>query len=424
MTKIRLATIHRQYRKLSLAISLLCLTAIMTIWLTPDRQKNLPIVKSAEWVPIQPQAIEQQLGLVGRIEASKQITISAPFEGVIQNVQVSEGESVKAGQMLVQMDPELILIRLRQAQAELIKAKQDVHQLDVWDSSPDVSRARRAEQAARSALTTTQANLRDTQTLFKRGIVARMEVDALLQQKMIQTQELLSAQEDLRNARARGTGEEQKIAEMALMNAQARYLALKAQLDKQLIVAPFNGIAVRPDTNEAAKTVFAQSGQQVSQGSPLISIISLEQLQVSTQVTESDLHMLHEGLAVKVTGDGFAGLVLEGHITGISVQSDTPDSIGSAARYNVVASLDNLPSITHQPIRLGMSARVAVILYKKENAIVIPPEAIHEDDGKAWVWYRTGTDAQAIQQQVTTERSVPQGIEVKGIGAGYVNVKN
>ncbi|MBU9834556.1 hypothetical protein J1786_06955 [Rahnella sp. L72c] len=104
--------------------------------------------------------------------------------------------------------------------------------MDIWSSSPEVSRARRAEQSARSTLITTQANLRETRALFTRGIVARMEVDALVQQELTQQQDLLSAQDDLRDVKERGQGEERKIAEMGLLNAQIRYQTLKAQSEK------------------------------------------------------------------------------------------------------------------------------------------------------------------------------------------------
>nr|WED69716.1 hypothetical protein PJ912_09090 [Pectobacterium colocasium] len=75
-----------------------------------------------------------------------------------------------------------------------------------------MSRARRALSSARSTFSNTQANLRDTQALFERGIVARMEVDTLKQQIRSQEQDLNAAQEELKTVLARGNGEDRKIA--------------------------------------------------------------------------------------------------------------------------------------------------------------------------------------------------------------------
>jgi len=423
MTKKRWQMVLDRLRTRTSIIIILLFVVTVAICLSVVQYAEKPAHEQlVDWVRVQQQEIEQQLGLVGRIQAARQQTLSAPFEGVIHEVRVREGESIKTGQILVQLDPEMIGIQLRQAQAELIKAQREVHQLDIWSSSPEVSRARRSEQSARTTLITTQANLRETRALFTRGIVARMEVDALVQQELTQQQDLLSAQDDLRDVKERGQGEERKIAEMGLLNAQVRYQTLKAQSEKQTIKAPFPGIAVRPDTTDGSKAIFAQPGLQVSQGTPLLTVIGLDRLQVLTQVSESDLYQLHVGMPVKITGDGFTGCVLEGHIAAISVQSNASDSYGGGARYDVVAAIDTLPSDSAQQIRLGMSARVVVILYRNEKAIVVPPQAIHGEGDIAWVWYRKTLDTETIKQHVKIGNTVSQGVEILGIQAGYVMI--
>ncbi|MBU9834555.1 HlyD family efflux transporter periplasmic adaptor subunit (plasmid) [Rahnella aquatilis] len=186
--------------------------------------------------------------------------------------------------------------------------------------------------------------------------------------------------------------------------------------------APFPGIAVHPDTTDGSKAIFVQPGIQVSQGKPLLTVIGIDRLQVLTQVSESDLYQLRVGMPVKITGDGFTGSVLEGHIAAISVQSNASDSYGGAARYDVVAAIDTLPSDSAQQIRLGMSARVVVILYRNEKAIVVPPQAIHGEGDIAWVCYRKTLDTETIKQHVKIGNTVSQGVEILGIEAGYVMI--
>lgn len=424
MTNKRIsAFILASFNRRILAIFIVLCAVIMTVWLIVHLPEDQAVqTEQIHWIPIQPQAIEQQLGLVGRIQPARQMTLTAPFEGVIREVLVREGEPVKSGQVLLQLDPELVGIEMRQAQAELIKAQQVIHQLDMWNSSPDVSRARRNVLSARSTLIVTQANLRDTEVLYKKGIVARMEVEALIQQERTQQQDLLNAQEELRDIKARGDGEDRKIAEMGLINAQVRYQVLEAQREKQTIAAPLDGIAVRPDDSLSGKSIFAQPGVQVSQGIPLMTIIGVRNLQVLTEVNESDLYLLHEGMPVKISGDGFTGHVLDGHIRSISAQSNSPDLSGSSARFEVVASIDALPEHSSQLIRLGMSARVNVILYENKKAIVVPPEAIHGEGESAWVWFQVSLHSDVTKRQVMVGKAVAQGIEIKGIEGGYVGI--
>jgi len=424
MTRFRQAgraLTHIRQRPLLLVLFLAAVAVLWRLW-EPDSGTTHDA--RTYWLPVQPQLLEQQLGLAGRIQAARQETLSAPFEGTIREVLVREGQSVEAGQILLRLDPDQIEIQVRQAQAELLKAQREVHQLRNWDSSPEVSRARRAVQTARATLENAQANLRDTRALFERGIVARMEVDTLVQQVRTQQQDLLSAQEELHVVEARGQGEERKIAEMELINAQARHQALVAQSERQTLKAPFSGVVMRPAVPEGGKAVIAQPGLQVSQGTPLLTVIGLDCIQVLTRVEESDLHLLREGMPVQITGDGFAGQTLVGRIAAIAVQGNAADAPGAAAHYDVVVSLDAPPATPAQQMRLGMSARLAVVLYRNEQGIAVPPQALHTDDeGASYVLYRATPDATPSKVVVKPGRAVAQGIEVQGLQAGYVQVQ-
>ncbi|WJM83769.1 HlyD family efflux transporter periplasmic adaptor subunit [Dickeya chrysanthemi] len=377
----------------------------------------------AQWVRIEPQLLENQLGLVGQIQATTRMTLSAPFEGVVREVRVREGQHVGKDHILLSLDPALLEIQMRQAQADVLKAQREVQQYRQWEKGAEVSRARRAVANARQELSNTEANLRDTQTLFARGIVARMEVDSLTQQVRTQRQDLLTAQEELATVLARGQGEERKIAEMELLNAQARYQALEAMYAHRDITAPVAGFVVRPATPENSRTVMVQPGVQVTQGTPLLTLIGQDRLQVLARVEETDLHLLQEGMPVQITGDGFAGQELAGHIAAIAVQGSETDGQSAGARYDVVVSVDSDLSDVKPAIRFGMSARLAVILYRNEQGIAVVPEAIQTDEhGQTYVFYRPTPEAPVSRVPVTPGRSVVQGVEVQGLQAGYVQV--
>lgn len=96
---------------------LVLLTAATSAAFWQSDNASIPQQPQAQWVQVQPQLVEQQLGLVGRIQAARQETLSAPFEGVIRDVLVQEGQTVEAGQTLLRLDPAQIEIQLRQAQA-------------------------------------------------------------------------------------------------------------------------------------------------------------------------------------------------------------------------------------------------------------------------------------------------------------------
>jgi len=377
-----------------------------------------------QWLPVQPQFLENQLGLVGHIEAAARQTLSAPFDGLIQHVAVTEGQRVEQGQPLLTLDTTQLDIQLRQALAELIKAKRAVQDMQDWIHGEDVIRARRTLVNAELNLNDTEAKLADTRRLFERGIVPRMEVEALEQQLRLQRLDLSASQAELQAAEARGQGDNRRIAEMELANAQARYDSLLSLQVQRELRAPFAGIILRPQKNDSpSATVAIHDGQYVSQGAPLLEIASLERINATARVEESDLYQLREGMPVQVTGDGFNDVVLHGQISSIGAQAIAADMYAGGSHYDVIVAIDPLTHEQQQHIRLGMSARLIVGTYRAENGLAVPAEALQSDeDGSFYVMYRENMDQAPRRVPVVPGRAVPQGVEVLGMMPGFVEL--
>lgn len=419
MTKRLPSTPERRNRRVYLAVPILLLL-IGGIWLgSGTQQAPPPVSQTSTWVLIQPQDLENTLGLVGTIEPVQQATLAAPFNGLVDQVLAQEGQSVEAGQILLRLDPGQIEIQLRQAQSELLKAQREREQLQNWDSSPEVSRSRRALHAAQSSLANVQANLRDTRALFERGIVARMEVDNLTQQVQAQEQSLISAQEELRLIQARGQGEDRKIAEMNLSNAQARHQDLLRQVAQQDLKAPFAGFVIPAKSSDGSKPLSLQTGLQISQGTPLLTVVGLKQIQVLTQVSEMDVQQLQIGMPVRMTGDGFPGQTLQGRIASIAIQSS--NSSGRGVSYDVRVAVDTPQSELKDKLRLGMSTRLTVTLWRMKDGLVIPAQALHtEPDGTNSVRWRANASSPAEQITIRPGKATLGGIQVQGLQPGEV----
>lgn len=377
----------------------------------------------AQWVQVAPRLLENRLGLVGHLQSMDHITLAAPFDGLIADVRVQEGQHVEKGQVLMTLDPAQLQVQLRQAQAELLKARREAQRLERWSASPEVARARRAVAAAGQNLSRSESSLRDTQALFERGIVARMEVESLAQQVNTQRQDLTAANEELVTTLAHGHGEERSIAAMELANAQARHQALEQLYARRELLAPLAGYVVRPAPQEGGKSVPLQTGVAVTQGVPLLGVIGQERFQALSRVEETDLRLLHEGMPVQISGDGFSG-ELSGRITAIGIQSETADTQGAGAQYPVKVSIDLPAQPLQHPMRAGMSARLSIILQRDEQGIAIPPHALRDDgQGGRYVVYRATPQAAVEQIPVTTGAAVPEGVMVRGLEAGLVEVQ-
>lgn len=376
-----------------------------------------------QWLAVKPDALVHEIGLVGKIEPDTTLVLTAPFDGNVQANLVEQGQRVEAGQVLLRMDPATLEVQLRDALSAQLKARRTVQEMQDWDSSPTVSRARRSLRTAQMSADNTQRKLTESENLFKRGIIPRNELDDLRQQSQQQQLDLASARSELQQALEQGKGEYRQIADMELTNATVKYEALRTLLAAQEVKAPFSGIVVPAPGNNAPAgggntNAPIQAGSKVSQGQVLFGLANIERLKIVAKVSELDINQLHQGQAVEVMGDGFDGERLKGSVSvvsGLAIASDTQGS----AQFPVTLSIPTLTPEQLQRVRLGMSARLTIVTYNNEQAIVIPSQAIEPD---MTVAYREAMDKPVERVKVTTGQSTTQGVEVFGLKPGLVKI--
>ncbi len=381
-----------------------------------------PTDAAEQWLAVKPDPLVHQIGLVGKIEPDTTLILTAPFDGNVQANLVEQGQRVEAGQVLLRMDPANLQVQLRDALSGQLKARRTVQELQDWDSGPTVSRARRSLRTAEMSAGNTQRKLTESETLFQRGIIPRNELDDLKQQTRQQQLDLAAARSELQQALDQGKGEYRQIAEMELTNATVKYDALHTLLESLEIKAPFSGIVVPAPGNSAppggSNTAPVQAGSKVSQGQVLFGLANIERLKIVAKVSELDINQLHQGQAVDVMGDGFEGERLTGSVSVVSGLAIAGDSQGSA-QFPVTLSIPKLTAQQLQRVRLGMSARLTIVTYNNEQAMVIPSEAIQAD---MMVEYRAAMDQPVERVKVTTGQSTPQGVEVFGLKPGFVKI--
>ncbi|MQL47289.1 HlyD family efflux transporter periplasmic adaptor subunit [Photorhabdus khanii] len=379
-----------------------------------------PAQESVQWIEVKHGLIEKQLGLVGKLQSGRLETIPAPFDAIIKQVLVKEGQRVKVDQTLVTLDTGKLDIELRQAQVEMIKASSVVDQLHDWENSQEVIRARRNVENANHMVMELKDNLAKTQTLFSRGIIPQMEVETLQQQLRRQLMELASAQDDLTSIRQKGSLNNLNVAKMELQNATSRYQTLQEQYLHKEIKAPFSGVVLRAAQGESKKLLTIQTGVRVTEGMPLLEIMDTTQYQVLAQVEEADLAKLKEGQAVKISGEGFSDHPLDGEIEAIAMQSVNTDKPGSAIYYDVVIKVTSSMRQDY-PMRPGMSAKVNIVIYRNEQGIVVPEAALtHDSNGQLIVNWRPDLKRRAVSRQVTVGEAMPEGMEVHGLEEGFI----
>jgi HlyD family secretion protein len=225
----------------------------------------------------------------GTLEARIRTTISPKIQGRIAEVLVDQGSVVKAGQLLVRLDDEDLAQQVRMATASI-------------DSSEATLGRFRAEIAqAKSTVAKTEADLGRTQKLIAANSISQSEFD--------QTQEAFElAKSGLLKADANLLEAEQQV------NLNRETLKFQeSRLADAKLLAPFDGLVIERERD---------AGAIVVPGSPILQLISLDELWVSAWVDETEMDQLRDQQPAKIVFRSQPLVPFDGVVARLGKQSD------------------------------------------------------------------------------------------------------
>ncbi len=318
MTTDRFSFLRRP--ALPLAAGLAVVAALAWLVLAGGTAKR---TEGERWVAVRAAPLVHQIGLVGRLEPGRVVTLAAPFAGNVEALLVEPGQRVAEGQELLRMDTREIAVQVREAQSALLKARRTLQDLRDWERGEDMARVRRALRSAQLAQSSTERKLRETRELFQRGIVPRNELDDLEQQASQQRMDLEAARREVESTRAKGQGRESPDRRNGPGQRQREIRDAAGPAGWPYGARAFAGIVVAAPglAGEQGSREPVQAGSKLGQGQALFGLASVERLKVSAKVSELDINQLREGQAVEISGDGFEGTTLAGVIAALGGQA-------------------------------------------------------------------------------------------------------
>lgn len=289
------------------------------------------------------------------IKAGK-VTLSAQVSGPITTIQVRENQAVRAGDMLLQIDPAPYRISLAEADADLADTATEIRALQAS------YRQKEAELVeARSDLAFAQREVDRQAALLKRNIVAEGNFDAVQHNRDITAQRITVLDQDRSRllASLAGNPDAPMEAHPKYLSALAKRNAAALNLTRTEVRAPYNGVASK----------VPQVGQYLSVGSPILSIVSNENFWIEANFKETDIRELRPGQPVDVEVDTYPGADWVATVESIGQASGSEFSVLPAqnATGNWVKVVQRIPvrialnlKTGQPPLRAGMSATVKV----------------------------------------------------------------
>lgn len=310
------------------------------------------------------------LFLSGRIEGYE-TDVSAKTGGRTAQVAVREGDVVKPGQFLVQIDDADLRAQLQGAEAKVRSAQESLkryrQQLPVLeaqlqeanlttqqaqqDSQGKVTEARNSLAVARAQLIESQVNLKLSQTrqqryrrLFTQGAIsadtrdeydtsaetAQANVDAARQQVQSAQGTLVQAQATLRNSQIKAAAAlqiEKQIVQARTDVAVAQEDVRDTQAQKAEIQANLNYLAVNSPLAGNVITRSVEPGEVVSAGAPLLTLVNLDQLYLRGFIPEGQIGQVKLGQQARVYLDSFPKQPLQATVTRVDPKASfTPEN--------------------------------------------------------------------------------------------------
>jgi HlyD family secretion protein len=311
------------------------------------------------------QNVSSSITTNGKIEPIQGFEAHAPLPGTIKKVLVKEGVSVKAGQLLLELDDTRARSDLAAAQTRLKAAQAGYTNLLSGGNQQQVLSRRADLQKATTERDSAQRQLSSLERLQQRGAATMDEVIAARDR-------LARAQADLTQlqSQVRYTPQEQARSQSEIADAKASVDLAEEVVRNSNVRAPFDG------------TVYflpARAGAFVNVGDLLLMEADLSKLQVRAFVDEPEIGRLAIGQTVKITWDALPGHVWQGTVTTLP---STVVSRGSRVVGEILCKVDN----SERLLLPNVNVNATIIASNKDSALTVPREAVREDSGRNYVY--------------------------------------
>ena len=295
-----------------------------------------------------------------------QVTITSQIAGTVVGVFASNTELVKAGQVLVRLDPTDAQTALNRAAGALAQSVRQVRQQQAMAGQYDAQAARGRLELARAE----QDLARRTPLLADQAIATeevRHAEEAVAMAHANLSQALRQA--DSAHALVDGVAVSDNP---AVQTARAAYRDAFVNASRNAIVAPVTGFV-------ALRSV--QLGQRIQPGEPLLNIVPLQNLWVDANFKEGQLRHLRLGQATEVRSDLYGGsVVFHGKVIGMAAGTGAAFSLLPAqnASGNWIKVVQRVPvrvsispeDLAKHPLRIGLSTTVEIDTHDRSGAML------------------------------------------------------
>jgi HlyD family secretion protein len=305
----------------------------------------------------------------GEIKPKTYVNISANAFGKIVKLYVREGDAVKQGQMLAQLENVQSSAEVAAMSASLDASRTDAVAADaaMKTSQADLNRARADHER-------TQLDYSRAEGLYKAQLISKAEYDS--RKNAFESADAGKAQAEARIAQFKA---QRESAGGRVNQARATLTRASDVLSKTVYTAPYDGVVTNLPVREGETVVI---GIQNSPGSTLMTIADLSVITAEVKVDETDIVNVKLDQSAEITIDAIPGKIFKGKVTEIGniavirstglATSQTTAGSQEAKDFKVVVTLEEPPA----NLRPGLSTTTKITTASRSGILVIPIQAL------------------------------------------------
>jgi HlyD family secretion protein len=322
--------------------------------------------------------LEAIVSASGKIQPKRLVNISADTPGRVVNLAVNEGDRVKPGQFLLQIDPKSLSTRVQGGDASLQAARETLDQM------------RQSIETAQVQLQQAQQNLSRQQDLWRQQLTTKEALDR--------------AVNDVKQAESSVQEREKQIKpqESRIAQERASLDSMRYDLSKVRIESPIDGIVTKRNIQEGETAVV---GTMNNAGTVLLQLADMGVIQAEVEVDETNVPNVRIGQIAKITIDAIPDKSFKGHVSEIGnspISAATAGAAGTqATNFKVVVLLDEkVPEV-----RPGFTCTADITTATRQSVVSVPIPAVAV---RELVYDANG---QVIKEPKTDKRRRPSAVE-------------
>jgi HlyD family secretion protein len=312
---------------------------------------------------VQRRDVLQTVVASGRVETPHRVNIGAQITGTVARVPVTEGQTVKAGDVLVELVGTELQAARRQAQQAVLQAQNRLRQMHELQGPVVQQTLRQAQASLDAAWASWQRSL----ALFEQGFIGQAALDESRKAWALADAQVLAAQQQVTSTRVGGA--EHSLALGAVAEAQANAETVNAKARYAVIQAPASGQLMGRNV---------EVGDVVQAGKVLMTLSPEGAMQLVVQIDEKNLRLMALGQQALASADAYPQQPFKAQVAyinpGINAQTGA-----------VEIKLDVLEP--QQNLKQDMTVSVDLVVARKPQVLALQVGRVNEISGPSpWVW--------------------------------------